>query len=134
MFSSHGSWPDYCLGPRVQSTKLEGSNQFIPRLQQVLDGYRKEDPVWLKKLPVEADVPEFLVNTGYAPEGSNLNKALGDLSLIAYHYLLHVGEYTTKSKRKNTKQIVQFKMEDVRFFGRDRSNRLRCLPRDASDQ
>ncbi len=25
-------------------------------------------------------------------------------------------------------------MEDVRFFGRDKSGRLRCLPRDALDQ
>jgi hypothetical protein len=29
--------------------KLEGSNQFIPQLQQVLEGYRKEDLVLLTK-------------------------------------------------------------------------------------
>jgi hypothetical protein len=114
-------------------TKLEGSKWFIPWLQQVLDGYRKEDSVSLKKLPVEADIPKFLVNTGYAPEGSDLYKAIGDLSLIAYYYLLHVREYTTKSKFENTKKTVQFKMEDVRFFGRDKSDRLQCLPQDASD-
>jgi hypothetical protein len=45
-------------------TKPEGSDRFIPQLQQVLDGYRKEDPVLLKKLPVETGVPEFLANTG----------------------------------------------------------------------
>ena len=45
-------------------TKLAGSKQFIPQLQQVLDGYRKDDPVSLKKLPVEANAPEFLVDTG----------------------------------------------------------------------
>ncbi len=88
----------------------------------------------LKKLPVEADVPEFLVNTGYASEGSDLNKAVGDLSLIAYYHLLRVREYTTKSKHENTKQTVQFKMEDICFFGRDKSGRLCCLPRDVSDQ
>jgi hypothetical protein len=48
-------------------TKLAGSKQFIPQLQQVLDVYRKEGPVSLKKLPVEANVPEFLVNTSYIP-------------------------------------------------------------------
>jgi hypothetical protein len=53
-------------------------------LQQVLDD-RKVDPVLLKKLPVEANVHEFLVNTGYAPEGSDPNNAVGDLSLIAYY-------------------------------------------------
>ncbi len=50
-----------------------------------------------------------------------MNKAVGNLSLIAYYYLLHVREYTTKNKHKNTKQTVQFKMEDVHFFGRDKS-------------
>jgi hypothetical protein len=105
------------LAHKNNPTKLEGSDRFISGLQQVLDGYGKEDPVLLKKLPVEADVPEFLVSTGYAPEGSNLNKAIGDLSLIAYHYLLHVGENFTRSKHENTKQTVQFKMEDVHFFG-----------------
>ncbi len=88
----------------------------------------------LKKLPVEADIPELLFDTGYAPEGSTLNKAVEDLSLITYYYLLRIREYTTKSKRENTKQTVQFKMEDVRFFGRDKTDRLRCLPQDASDQ
>jgi hypothetical protein len=53
-------------------------------VQQVLDGYRIEDPVLLKKLLVDAGIPEFLVNTGYAPEGSDLNKAVGYLSLTAY--------------------------------------------------
>jgi hypothetical protein len=122
------------LAHRNNPTKLEGSNQFIPQLQQVLDGYRKEDPVSLKKRLVEANVPEFLVKTGYAPEGSNLNKAVRYLSLIAYYYLLHVGEYTNKRMHESTKQTVQFKIEDIRFFGRDKSGCLRCLPQDASDK
>ncbi len=88
----------------------------------------------MKKLPVEANVPEFLVDNSYAPMGSDLNRAVGDLSLIAYYYLLRVREYTTKRKCENTKQTVQFKMEDVQFFGCDKSSCLRCLPQDASDQ
>ncbi len=103
-------------------------------MQQVLDEYRKEDPVLLKELPLEADIPEFLVNTGYAPEGSDLNKAIGDLSLIAYYYLVCVREYTTKSKHENTKQTVQFKMEDIRFFTRNKPGCLHCLLQDAPDQ
>jgi hypothetical protein len=36
--------------------------------------------------------------------------------MIAFYYLLQVGEYTVKGSRNNTKQTVQFKYEDVTFF------------------
>jgi hypothetical protein len=36
--------------------------------------------------------------------------------MIAFFYLLQVGEYTVKGSRNNTKQTVQFKYEDVTFF------------------
>jgi hypothetical protein len=110
------------LAPGNNPTKLEGSN------------FRKEDVVLLKKLPVETNVPEFLVDTGYAPEGSALNKTVGDLSLNPYYYLLWVEECTTKSKRENTKKTVQFKMEDVHFFGWDKASCLWYLLQNASDQ
>lgn len=45
-------------------TKINGSDKIIPRLQQMYDGWRKEDPPTKKMLPVEADVPEFPGNIG----------------------------------------------------------------------
>ena len=51
-------------------TKSATSEKFAPRLQQMLDGWRKDDPATAKKLPVEADVPEFLVNLGFEEETS----------------------------------------------------------------
>ena len=97
-------------------TKAKGSEKVVPRLQQALDGWRKEDPPTLKKLPVEADVPEFLAGLGRAADASTLVTAIGDYTLIAFYYLLLVGEYTTKGSRNETKQTVQFKIEDVVFF------------------
>jgi hypothetical protein len=82
---------------------------------------------------VEAKVPEYLVKCSLDSCASELNKAVGNLSLIGFYYLLHIGEYTMTSKRENTKQMVQFKMEDVRFFGKDKWGWLRCPPRDAPD-
>jgi hypothetical protein len=79
----------------------------------MLDGYSKADPPTRKMLPVEADVPELLVEMGYGKEGTIHTKAIGDLALIAFYYLLRIGEYTVKGKRNNTKQMVQFKLEDV---------------------
>ena len=66
-------------------------------------------------LPIESDVPELLVELGYSTSGTSHTQAVGDLALIAFYYLLRIGEYTVKSKRSNTKQTVQFKLEDVTF-------------------
>ena len=116
-------------------TKILGSEKFLPALQIMLDGYTKADPPTQKKLPVEVDVPELLVEMGYGKTGSTLSQAVGDLSLITFYYLLRIGEYTVKRQRDRArqarKQTVQFKVEDVTFFKTDKHGVLRCLPRNA---
>jgi hypothetical protein len=62
-----------------------------------------------------------------------LDRAVGDLTLVAFYYLLRIGEYTIKGNRNETKQTVQFKREDITFFKKNRRGQLRCLPRDAAD-
>jgi hypothetical protein len=114
-------------------TKMLGLEKFFLRLQQCIKGYRKQDPVSQMKLPVEADIPKYLVECALDPSTNELHKAVGDLSLIAFYYLLRVGEYTTKGKRDNSKQTVQFKMEDIHFFAEDKRGWLRCLLCNASD-
>ena len=99
----------------------------------MFDGWGKADPPTLKMLPVESDVPEFMASLGTMPDASQLDKAIGDLGLIAFYYLLRVGEYTCKATRNDTKQTIQFKFEDVTFFKRTKAGDLRCLPRMASD-
>ena len=91
------------------STKINRSNKLLPRLQIMLDGYGKEDPATIKKLPVQADVPEILVSTAYQGGGTEMDKAATDLTMIAFYYLLRVGEYTIKGLQNSTKQTVQFK-------------------------
>ena len=58
---------------------------------------------------------------------------VGDLVMIALYYLLHIGEYTTKSARNNSKKTEEFKMGDITFFMKDTQGNLRTLPRDAPD-
>jgi hypothetical protein len=96
-------------------TKVKGSDKLIPRLQVMLDGYRKENPATIKKLPVQSDVPELLVTAAYNGWGTKMDKAAADLSLIAFYCLLWVGEYTVKGSQNSTKQTVQFKYEDITF-------------------
>ena len=70
----------------------------------------------MKKLLVEADVPEFLAGLGRAADASTLVTEIGDYALIAFYYLLRLGEYTTKGSHNEMKQTVQFKIEDIVFF------------------
>jgi hypothetical protein len=119
------------MDTNTNPTKIMGSKKFLPCLQELLDGYRMEDPPTEKKLPVEADVPELLFDMGYGPNGTTLGQAVGNLSLIAFYYLLRVGEYTVKGSRNESKRTVQFKLEDITFFGRNALGQLWCLPRDA---
>ena len=107
--------------------------KIIPRLQQTYDGWRKEDPPTTKMLPVESDVPEALVASGLLPGATELDRAVGDLTMVAFYYLLRVGEYTIKGTRNETKQTVQFKLEDITFFKKNTVGKLRCLLRDAPE-
>ena len=76
-------------------------------------------------------MPQLLVDLGYSTSGTSHTQAVGDLILIAFYYLLRIGEYTVKSKRSNTKQTVQFKLEDVTFYKKTKFGQLRCLPKNA---
>ena len=116
----------------VNPTKEGHSDKLLPRLQQMVEGYRKEDPPTLKKLPVEVDVPEVLVARGVMPCAPETHAVVGDWAVIAYYYLLRVGEYTVKRLRNESKQTKQFRMKDVRFFKKDKRGRLRMLNRWAS--
>ncbi len=46
-------------------TKITGLEHLLPRLQIMLDGYRKVDPPTKKMLPVQTDVPELLIETAF---------------------------------------------------------------------
>jgi hypothetical protein len=112
--------------------KVVGTNNYIPRVEQTLNGWRKTDDPVEKKLPVEVDVPEFLVRLAMMVGVLEMAKATADLILIAFYYLLRVGEYTHKAANNNSKQTVEFRAEDVTFFKRF-EGRLKQLPREAPD-
>lgn len=97
----------------------------------MLDGWRKEDPPTVKKLPVEFDVPELLGDMSCKPGATELDRAVSDSIQMAWTYILRIGEYTFKYRRNSSKQTVQFRMKDVTFFKRNDVGQLRQLPRDA---
>ena len=85
----------------------------------MLDGWTDKDPPTVKKLPIEVDIPEYIANNAHLPNTAPGEQAIGDLILIAFYYLLRVGEYTSKASRAHTKRTIQFKVEDVTFFRKD---------------
>jgi hypothetical protein len=57
------------LACKENSTKVIGSDNFLPTIQTMLDGYTKADPPTKKMLLVEVNVPETLINMGYGKLG-----------------------------------------------------------------
>jgi hypothetical protein len=120
MYSYHGHWTDDRHGPWRKSYQNFRIGIVIPSTATMHRRLQKTRPSESKGLPVEAEVPEYLIECVLDPSASELKKAVGDLSLTTFYYLLRVGEYTVKGKKDNSKQTVKFKMEDVRFFAKDK--------------
>ena len=114
-------------------TKLKGSEKFTPRLGQVIAGWRKKDSPVKKMLPVEVDVPEEMAKIGLFVLATALMCAVGDLALIAFYFLLRVGEYTVRYGGDLSKQTEQFQVRDARFFTKV-AGMPRQLPPTASDE
>ena len=101
----------------------------------MLAGFKNFDPEVEKKLACHPDLPTFACKHGYTGRSSPQREATGDLMLVAFYYLLRVGEYTTKSRRKRKRtRTRQFRLKDIVFFRNDASGRPRPLPHDATDE
>ncbi len=61
----------------INPTK-DDSNTLLPRLAQMLQGWKKYDPPIVKKLPVAVDVQELLATIGTSPDANVLDAAIGD--------------------------------------------------------
>ena len=102
----------------VTPLKIMGSAYFLHQIQVMLDGCKKEDLTTMKKLSIEVDILEYLVRMATSKNAVEGQKAVADLTLIAY--LLLVREYMCKQKRNDEKQTVQFRLKDVTFSKRDK--------------
>jgi hypothetical protein len=64
--------------------KTKNGDKYLMRLQQMLDGWRHEDPTTQKKIPIASDVPEYLVNKAGHKAATALDQAIMDLMTIAF--------------------------------------------------
>lgn len=90
----------------------------------MLEGFRREDPPVVPQLAVPVEVPHAAYKTAYSTS-CKIEKAKADLALVAFYYLLRVGEYTkpkytvVNGVRKRTTRTKQFSIGNIGFFKGD---------------
>ena len=62
----------------------------------------QEGPTHYENFPVVTDVPELLAELGMAKDSTEMVKAVGDLAVITFYYLLQSGKYTAKKQNNET--------------------------------
>ncbi len=89
-------------------------------MARALEGWRRSDPASTPQLAVPVAVPTIMF-TKAKQQNNPFHQAVGDLALIAFYYLLRVGEYTqgyksTSNNDNARKRTVNFRIKDVGFF------------------
>lgn len=112
--------------------QIDGQH-YIKPIQHMLAGFKNFDPAVEKKLACHPDLAAFACAWGLQEDATPQQQAVGDLVLIAFYYLLRVGEYTTKKRRKMRTRTRQFRIKDVTFFKYNERGMLVALSRKASD-
>ena len=56
--------------------KLAGRDNYLPRIAQMFDGFKKDDPPMVKKLPYTINLPEKMSSWGLAKGATELENAV----------------------------------------------------------
>ena len=89
--------------------------------QRLIEGYRRKDPPSVPQLAVPICVPNECFSSS-RQSCSTLDRAVGELSLVAFYYLLRVGEYTKprfvtrNGVRVKASRTQQFTVGNIGFF------------------
>ena len=90
-------------------------------IEQLIEGFWCQDPPSTPQLAVPVSVPNLAFNAAMATTDAQ-QQAIGCLTLIAFYFLLRVGEYTQpkfvyrNNKKCRATQTVQFTLKNVGFF------------------
>jgi hypothetical protein len=96
-----------------QSPVVTPQGKYHKKISQLIEGYKRHDPPPNFQLAVPLTVPAFMHT--FSRSGTEKQKAVGDMALIAFYYLLRVGEYTS-SGTTNTKLTQAFRLRDVTLW------------------
>jgi hypothetical protein len=92
---------------------VNSQGKYHRKIGQLIEGYRCNDPPLKFQLAVPLTVPAFMHT--YSRSGTTKQKAVGDIALIAFYFLLRVGKYT--STAKTARKLTQaFRIQDVTLW------------------
>ena len=97
-----------------ESPIRKGPKEYLKPLELLFAGYRKQDPDSVPELAVPVTLVNQIVTQYTAPGTTAKDHAIADLSLIAFYFLLRVGEYT-HPRKKGTTRTQQFRFQDIAF-------------------
>jgi hypothetical protein len=89
---------------------VSAQGKYHQKISQLIEGYRHNDPAPKHKLAVPLTVPTYMYN--YGKTGNAKHKATRNMALIAFYYLLRVGEYTREGNKYTRTQ--QFQVQVIR--------------------
>jgi hypothetical protein len=96
-----------------QSPVVTPQGKYHKKISQLLEGYKRKDPSPKFQLAVPLTVPAFMHT--FSRTGTEKQQAVGDMALIAFYYLLRVGEYTSSGTEKTT--LTQaFRLQDITLW------------------
>ena len=73
------------VGKQSPVTQTEG--KYILPVERIVEGFKRQDPPAIPQMAVPIDVPEAALALAYAV-GTNRTEAVGDLTIVAFYYLL----------------------------------------------
>jgi len=91
------------------------------------ESYQCADPTVVRQDAVPVNVPNKIFESSRNCH-DHRTKAVGELAVIAFYFLLHVGEYTFHNQQKCRTQ--QFRLQDIKFLARGKevlANHLKCM-------
>ena len=106
------------------SPVYRGQNRYNLAIERAVEGWRRQDPPAVPQLAVPVTVPTNLAEKAYTDQQNPCahSQAVADLALIAFYYLLRVGEYTKprfitrNGKKVRATRTQQFQVQDIGFF------------------
>jgi len=90
------------------------TGKFDIRIRRQLEAFRRLDPPTKPQLAVPLAIPNWIFQASRSSKKPQI-QAVGELALIAFYFLLRVGEYT-QSHSKLTTRTKQFRLCDVVFY------------------
>ena len=105
----------------ANSPLLQAPDKYITPIKRLLEGFRRTDAPNIPQLAVPVTVPHHCFDT-HVNDSSIMKRTTADLVLVAFYYLLRVGEYTkprfvkTGSQLRRATRTIQFTVGCVGFF------------------